>query len=147
MKIRWNWGTGIFLGMFAMIGFIVFLVVKTFDSKINKVSDDYYERGLDHSAQMRKIENSLQYQPDFKVIHTDVCTVQFPSFFNGKKLDGKILFFRPSDYSKDLEFDIKLDSLGKQLFPIDHFYKGKYIVKSNFKCDETDYYLETNIIF
>jgi hypothetical protein len=147
MKIRWNWGTGIFLTIVAMLSFLAFMVNKTFDYTINVVSNDYYENGLNHTRQMKKVENSIEFQDEFDVVHTDVCTVQFPEFFNGKTMDGKILFFRPSDFTQDTSFSIQLDSNARQKFSLDPFLKGKYIVKASFNCDGTDYYLEKDIVF
>ncbi len=108
MKIKWNWGTGIFLTLVAIIGFLAFMVNKTFEYTVNKVTDDYYEEGLNHSQHMKRVENSLFMQDDFLVSHTDVCTVQFPGFFKNKIVEGDLLFFRPSDYTKDKSFEIKL---------------------------------------
>jgi hypothetical protein len=147
MKIRWNWGTGIFLTIVAMLSFLAFMVNKTFDYTVNVVSDDYYENGLNHTKQMKKVENSIEFHDGLNVIHTDVCTVQFPEFFNGKTIDGEILFFRPSDFTQDTSFSIQLDSNARQKFSLDPFLKGKYIVKASFNCDDTDYYLEKDIVF
>ena len=147
MKIRWNWGTGIFIAIISMMAFVGFLVHKTFDYKINKVSDDYYEKGLNHSEQMNKVENSRPFEEDFKVIYQDDCTVKFPAAFKGKNMEGKVLFFRPSDYSNDLSFDLKLDTNMMQHFPLDHFLKGKYIIKASFESEGKAYYFEEEIIF
>jgi len=146
MKIRWNWGTGIFLTVVAMLSFVGFMVNKTFDYKINKVSDDYYEKGLSFSDQMKRIENSLPYKDEFDVIHTDVCTVHFPEHFAGKKMSGEILFFRPSDFEKDQKFEIDIDTNGNQVFSLDHFYKGRYIVRVTIE-DSLEYFFEKDIIF
>lgn len=147
MKIKWNWGTGIFLTILVMLGFLAFLVNKTFEYKINKVSDDYYEKGLNHTQQMNRVENTRLFSKEFDVIHTDVCTVHFPEFFKNKTINGEVLFFRPSDYSKDLSFPISLDTNCNQVFSLDNFYKGKYIVKATFDTDSIPYYLEKEIIF
>jgi len=147
MKINWNWGTGIFLTLVTIIGFLAFMVNKTFDYTINKVTDDYYEEGLNHTQKMKRVENSLPYNDDFLVIHTDVCTVKYPEFFKNKVVDGEILFFRPSDYTKDQSFVIKIDTSSQQVFPLDGFLKGKYIVRATFSCENINYFLERDIIF
>jgi len=147
MKIKWNWGTGIFLTIVAMLSFLAFMVNKTLDYKINKVSEDYYERGLNHSEHMQKVKNSLSYQEQFDVIHTDVCTVHFPDFFSGKEMNGRVLFFRPSDYTKDTTFTIVTDTNNNQVISLEYFLKGKYIVRAEFECEGTDYFLEKEIKF
>jgi len=147
MKIKWNWGTGIFLTLVTIIGFLAFMVNKTFDYTINKVTDDYYEEGLNHTQKMKRVKNGLPYQDDFLVIHTDVCTVKYPDFFKGKKMEGDVLFFRPSDYTKDLSFEIKMDTSAQQVLLLDNFLKGRYIVRASFSCEDTKYFLERDIIF
>jgi len=147
MKIKWNWGTGILLAILAMMAFVFFLVSKTFEYKINKVSEDYYERGLNHTEQMKSVENTRPYAQEFEVIYTDDCVVKFPSYFIGKNIDGEILFFRPSDFEHDKRFDIQLDGNGEQAFDLEHFYKGRYIVKVSFKVADKPYYLEEEIVF
>ena len=147
MKIKWNWGTGIFLALIAMMAFVGFLVSKTFEYKINKVSDDYYERGLNHTEQMKRVENTRLYAQDFEVIYAENCVVKFPNYFIDKKMDGQIVFFRPSDYEQDKRFDISLDENGEQAFELDHFLKGRYVVKVTFEVDDIPYYMEQEIIF
>lgn len=147
MKIKWNWGTGIFIAILAMMTFVGFMVYKSFDYKINKVSEDYYERGLNHTQQMKRIENSRPHEAGFDVIYGSDCTVQFPELFKGKDVVGEILFFRPADYSDDKSFDIELDTLAAQHFALDNFLKGKYVVKATFESEGVEYYFEQDIIF
>jgi len=147
MKIKWNWGTGIFIAIVIMMTFVGFMVYKSFDYKINKVSDDYYERGLNHTQHMKRVENSRPFEAEFDVIYDQDCTVKFPEIFKNKNLSGEILFFRPSDYSDDQSFKIKLDTLASQHFALSHFLKGKYIVKATFDSEGKKYYFEKDIIF
>lgn len=147
MNIKWNWGTGIFIAIISMMTFVGFLVYKTFDYKINKVSDDYYERGLNHTEQMNRVENAKPFDEEFSVEYTDVCTFQLPKYFVDKELDGKILFFRPSDFSQDKSFNIDLDTNAQQVISLEHFLKGKYIIKVSFDTEGKAYYFERDIIF
>lgn len=147
MKIKWNWGTGIFIAIVLMMMFVGLLVFKSFQYKINKVSDDYYEQGLNHTQQMNKVKNSSALNDDFDVIYSEDCAIQFPGFFKDKEVVGEILFFRPSDYSDDKSFNIDIDSTGMQHIKLDYFKKGKYIVKVNLEADQIDYYFEKEIVF
>lgn len=147
MKIKWNWGTGILIAILAMMSFVGFLVFKSFDYKINKVSEDYYERGLNHTQQMKRIENSRHLESGFDVIYDQDCRVKFPDAFIGKQVSGEILFFRPADYSDDKSFDIELDTTASQRFSLSNFLKGKYIVKATFESEGVEYYFEKDIIF
>jgi hypothetical protein len=147
MNIKWNWGTGIFIAIIAMMSFVGFMVYKSFDYKINKVSEDYYDKGLNHTQQMERVKNSRPLESGFEVIYTHDCEVKFPDYFKNKELNGEILFFRPSDYSNDRSFEIKLDTTLAQHFSLDNFLKGKYIVKATFDAEGVGYYFEKDIIF
>jgi hypothetical protein len=147
MKIKWNWGTGILLAILAMMSFVGFMVYKSFDYKINKVSEDYYERGLNHTEQMKRIANSRPIESGFEVVYGADVMVKFPQFFKDKKTTGDILFFRPSDYSDDVSFEIELDTTLAQHFDLSHFLKGKYIVKVNCEAEGVGYYFEQDIKF
>jgi hypothetical protein len=147
MKIKWNWGTGIFLAIVAMLSFIGFLVYTSFQHEVNKVSDDYYERGLSHSEYMSIQERSRPMNAEFDIIYTDNCTIQFPQFFKDKKVSGNVLFFRPSDFNMDKTFVIEMDSSARQVITINEFLKGKYIVKVDMETDSLFYHFEQDIIF
>lgn len=147
MNIKWNWGTGIVIAIILMMSFVGFLVFKSFDYKINKVSDDYYQRGLNHSEQMNRLENSKPFVNDFSIEYTDVVSIQFPSFFTHKPIEGEILFFRPSDYSQDKKFQVELDSNARQLVSLDYFLKGRYIIRVTLDSEGIPYYFERDIIF
>ncbi len=147
MKIKWNWGTGIFLAIVAMLSFIGFLVYTSFQHQVNKVSDDYYERGLSHTDHMNILERSRKLNNEFDVIYAETCIIQYPGFFKDKNVSGNVLFFRPSDFNQDQTFAISMDSSAQQVFPLNNFLKGKYIVKVDIVTDSLAYYFEKDIIF
>lgn len=147
MNIKWNWGTGIVIAIILMMSFVGFLVFKSFGYKINKVSEDYYQRGLHHTEQMNRVENSRPYVNEFSIEYTDVVSLKFPSFFENKQVEGEILFFRPSDYAQDKKFKVELDTNMQQLISLDYFVKGRYIIKVTLDSESIPYYFERDIIF
>jgi len=52
-----------------------------------------------------------------------------------------------ADFEKDLKYDIQLDSNSNQIFELEPFYKGRYIVRATFDVDSTGYFFEKDIIF
>ena len=147
MKVNFNWGTGILLTIIVMLVWLAFLVSKTLNYKINIDSDDYYERGLVHSAQMERIKRSIPFQNKFSVeLSTDAVLINYPSNFNGKNLIGELWFYRPSDYELDKKIAVSNQDDNSQKIHIQHFTKGRYIVRATFDSDSLSYFFEHEII-
>lgn len=147
MKIKFNWGTGIFITIVVMLSWLGFLVLKSLDYKINIDSSDYYERGLDHSTQMARIERSKIYKADFKsdLIGEEII-IQYPEFFKGKNLKGELWFYRPSDFELDKKIEVYNLDNNIQKIHSKHFTKGRYLVRATLSVDSLSYFFENEII-
>jgi hypothetical protein len=147
MKIKFNWGTGIFITIIVMVSWIGFLISKTFEYKINMDSDDYYERGLDHTSQMNRIERSIPYKNDLSVEFVgDYLQVNYPSFFEGKNSSGELWFYRPSDFELDKKIALTGEDNNSQKIHIQHFKKGKYILRVTLEAEDLSYFFEHEIL-
>ncbi len=147
MNVKFNWGTGIFITIIVMISWIGFLINKSFEYKLNMDSDDYYERGLVHSAQMQRIERSIPYKDDFKLELTDdMILIYYPSFFENKNAFGELWFYRPSDFELDIKIAISNLENNIQKIHIQHFKKGRYILRATLNSDSISYFFEHEII-
>jgi hypothetical protein len=144
MKI--NWGTGILIViiifLIAMISFVIF----TTSHKVNLVEKDYYPKGLKYDNHMEKSANALALEEQVGVARSDSgLIITFPDFFLDKKLDGKVLFYRPSDAGDDKSFEIKLDTNLQQHIPAGSLVPGRYVIKIDWNCDSVSYYQEIDI--
>lgn len=147
MKIKFNWGTGIFIAIIVMIAWMGFLISKAFEYKINIDSDDYYERGLDHTSQMNRIERSIPYKDDLSVeIVGDFVQVKYPAFFKGKNISGELWFYRPSDYELDKKIAVSGEDNNMQKIHIQHFKKGRYILRITLEAENLSYFFEHEIL-
>ena len=147
MRIKFNWGTGIFITIIVMISWLGFLVSKAFDYKINIDSDDYYERGLVHSIQMERIQRSLLYKNDFSVIQNgEFVTIKYPAYFEDKNMSGELWFYRPSDYELDKKITALNQNKNTQDIHNQHFTKGRFLVRATLQVDSLSYFFEQEII-
>jgi hypothetical protein len=127
MKFNWGTGIGLFLLLFliALIAFVVF----AWNQDVNLVHKDYYEQGVDYSAQIDRNARSAPLAELIEVREiSDSVQISFPANLAERIDSGSVLFFRPSDYNLDLtctmHFRDSLLTFGKkQLIP------GRYIVK------------------
>lgn len=141
-----GWGTRIailYIGFVALIGVMIAL---SMGQKVELVSEDYYDKELVFQNKIDEMNNANALSE--KISHTfsnDYFLIQFPKE-NGQNVSGQILFFRPSDLSKDLKIDIKLDSLSKQQIALDKLSKGMYKMKISWNANNTPYYAEETIV-
>lgn len=147
MKI--NWGTGITIGMIAFMAFIVTMGVKMSRSKVDLVSKDYYEQGLNHETHMKNVRatNNLVGDVGVEVNHsTQQLEITFPKEMEKQTLEGSIVMFRPSDANKDFTEKIKVDSSLLQTIPIGKLTTGNWRVKIYLKADGKEYYFEKEVV-
>jgi hypothetical protein len=148
MKLpRISWGTGIFitLALFvaAMAG--VFYISSRQDRSLERT--DYYADQMQHQDNIdyRNNFNALGF-PLAVVISDAALNVVLPPVLVGKPLDGKLVFYRPSDRKLDKIFEIKGMAQGTYTFARSQFITGKYMVKLRFTSENKGYLTEKELI-
>ncbi len=142
-----SWGTKIailYIGFVLLIGIMVAMCM---NQKIDLVSDDYYARELVFQDKINETNNANAL-PE-KIIHTiqqDGVQLQFPSVFKNKTVSGEILFFRPSDASKDFKSAVQLTKEGQQLITINNLSKGMYKMQIKWVAEGVSYFSEEVIV-
>ncbi|MBM3437074.1 MAG: cytochrome C oxidase Cbb3, partial [Bacteroidetes bacterium] len=82
MKIRWNWGTGIFVASVAFMLMIVIFVIFMFRQNFDLVENDYYPKALEYQQKIDKTENSRLLAERVKTEKVNgTLFFTFPSFF------------------------------------------------------------------
>lgn len=146
MNIKFNWGTGILitiiLFLMAMTGIIVF----SMNQQVNLVSPDYYPKGVNYDKQILKAKN-LELLKEKVSLKKDSETLKiiFPAELKNKVIKGNIQFYYITDFEKDINHEINLDSNMSQQFLRSQFQTGRYIVKLDWEADSTAYYQEIDI--
>ncbi|MCX6297123.1 MAG: FixH family protein [Bacteroidetes bacterium] len=142
-----SWGTKIailYIGFVLLIGTMVTMSVY---QKIDVVSDDYYQKELVFQKQIDQTKNADALVEKISHVFTDkTLAIKFPSVFNGKKISGEIVFFRPSDALKDFTTEIQLDVNSQQQIQLNKFIKGMYKMQVSWKVDNIAYYTEEVIV-
>jgi hypothetical protein len=142
-----SWGTRIailYISFVALIGFMVILCMK---QNVDLVSDDYYERELVFQEKINEMNNANALTEKIShVILPEGIQIQLPTLFKDKKVNGEILFFRPSDKSKDYKTSIQLNNKAQQLIAAKNLSKGMYKMKINWIADSKSYFTEEIIV-
>jgi len=147
MKIKFNWGTGIFsvIVLFILLVIAFFIFINNLD--INLVEDNYYEKELVFQDRIEKIENTSSLSGKIRVIaEPGIVSIQFPRADTAFIPEGNILFYRPSDPKKDFTVPLQLNDSSRQAINVSGVDKGRWVVKIDWKMGEREYYYEEAII-
>src|SRR5690606_39189878 len=99
--MKFNWGTGITIGIAAFMIFILQYVIRvqvdsSYDNEL--VTEEYYQKETEINSNRIKQENAIQLGNDFRVeTSAEGIIVYFPSHFNPKDIEGDISLYRPSN--------------------------------------------------
>ena len=111
MKIKFNWGTGIFLVIVAFVAFFVSFIIYSFSHEINLVSEDYFPEEIAYEKTIQKIKNTQNLKQSVSLnIQDELLDVIFPENFDFDKIEGNIHFFYITDYKQDKKYIIDLNN-------------------------------------
>lgn len=148
MKI--NWGTGIVIAFALFMSFILFFVFRVqTDTKYNNelVVDEYYKKELLAQQDLDKEQNA--YNLSDKVIVKAVAegiSIDFPSDFDYKKVQGKVSLYRPSNQKLDFEVPISLSS-PHLLIPKSNLVGGRWDINIDWTYDGKKYLNKNEVYF
>ena len=141
--MKFNWGTGIFIFIILFFIAIFSFVFYTTTHEVNLVEQGYYPRGLEYDAQQEKMINTAGLAQKIRFEKSkEALRILFPDFINGDSVSGTIRLYRPSDYKKDILFNIQLDSASSQIISAEGLVPGKYIIKVDWSHMGINYYQE-----
>ena len=126
--MKFNWGTGIFIFLVIFVITAVSFVIFTLQFDANLVYEDYYEKGVDHTEQMRLENRSRTYSDAFSASSENgAILVSIEENLSSRIDSGNIHVYRPSDRRRDL--NVPLTSHQKNLtIPEDKLISGRYIL-------------------
>jgi nitrogen fixation protein FixH len=147
--MKFNWGTGIVIGMVVYMGFIITLSTKMIGTKVDLVDKNYYELGIEHEQHIAQIKAAQALSQPVEVnlnFGKQQLELKFPNEFNNQKIKGTITLFRPADKNKDIKQAIKLDEQLSQSVSILDLSEGIWKVKLQWSSNGKSYYQEKDIV-
>ena len=67
MKIKWNWGWGIFLTIVIFMGIIVAIVASMMNREVDLVTDRYYDKEIKFQQQIDKEKRTAALNENIKI--------------------------------------------------------------------------------
>jgi len=142
--MKFNWGVGVFVLYSSFVILILFLVFKSFNTKVDLVTEDYYQQELKFQDKIDQKRNAAGLEVGLK--HEVSGSTIFFTFPPGhQSSEGTILVFRPSNKAYDKTFDIKLDENQKMVVTMENSLVGLYKLKVDWSNRDTAYYVEEDI--
>ncbi|MCW5520094.1 FixH family protein [Aureitalea sp. L0-47] len=148
--MKFNWGTGIVIGMVLFIGFIMYMVITMMtDDAYNHdlVTEGYYEKDLQYQKEINAEENS---QKKFANITGEKVAegwlLHFPEDLDPNKIKGKVFLYRPSN--KRLDFDIPIVISNAQLLiPDERLLDGRWNITLDWEYEGEHYMYKESIVY
>jgi len=144
-KLNFNWGHGIIVTFVLFGAFMAYFYVNMSKESIELVGKNYYADGQAFQQKINEREQtkalsvkaSLEFSVDFKQ-----AKIHFPATV----LQGRIVFYRPSNAVLDKSLEINADTSGTAFIPTDFLNKGPWNVSLTWEKDGKNYIEEQRII-
>jgi len=143
MKFTWGTGITVFLTIFIVLAAIFIGFAMRQD--VNLVHTDYYERGVDHTEQMKVDARSAIFTDSLQVIpNDDFIMVKFTDRLVSIIDTGGVLLYRPSDSKQDKRFPLHFTN--DALFvPKSGLMDGRYILKIHWYEEGLKYEVDKDV--
>lgn len=143
--MNWGWKISIFMGIYmaGILGVVWFAMTQD----VNLVTEDYYKHELAYEEQITRLKNTntLKEKPTFALSsNRKVIVLSFPEGLVPK--GGKILLYRPSDFTQDRKFKLDLDENQQQGFISESFLPGLWKAKLTWEDKDNSYFQEFVIV-
>ena len=146
MKIKFNWGTGIFLFLTLFVTACGIFIYFAFSQDVNLVHKEYYEKGVNYTDQMDMDARSVEFQNQVSVLEDlEKFTIKFAPELAPNIESGTVLFYYPAGSSHDILVNLDAENKTVSILKSDLLF-GRYEVKINWISDELKYEVVKTII-
>ncbi len=144
-----NWGWKITLTFILFATFILVMVISMLTSKVDLVSDSYYQKEIVYQKQIESLKNANDL-PVKNVFTFDPQTalleLQLPEQMQAIEVQGEVLFFRPSQKLLDYKVPLMVDQSGKQQFSLQGKVPGFWKAQLSFTYLGKSYFIEKELM-
>ncbi|GHC47447.1 FixH family protein [Ulvibacter litoralis] len=148
--MKWNWGTGIVIGMIAFMSFITYMVVTMSTNKkfsYDLVTEEYYAKEMAYQTEIDAETKTNNLNEKIEGTKTsDGWLLSFPEELEASKINGKVFLYRPSN--QQLDFDLPLVLSGSNLLiPDNKLIEGRWNITIAFTYNNEDYLYKKSITY
>lgn len=105
-----NWGYKIVIGYGLFVAGIIFMVVKSMNTKTELITANYYQEELGYQKRIdeNKRTRALSEPVRISVNAQQELVINFPKDFAGQAISGELKLYCPSDDTKDMQQSFQL---------------------------------------
>lgn len=143
-KLSWRIFVVLPIALFALA--MISMAVISMSTNVELVSDNYYEQELKYQQQIDLKKNSVELSNLVKADadgNSVVIYADDPGILSGKS--GEIIFYRPSDASRDFKISFMPDEFGKQIIMHQSLSKGLWKIRLNLSGSGQNYAIDKSV--
>lgn len=145
MKIKFTWGTGIFITIIIFVSFFTSFIIFSLTQDINLVSKDYFPEEIAYGQKLDKIKNADALKDKITIEQKeDQLVIFYPKNYENENIKGIIKFYYITDSKFDIEIKINFTD-HKQIINLLKYKKGRYYLQIDWKNIKTEYFQEFKI--
>ena len=141
--MKLNWGHKLVIGMITFMLFIVLLVTNMMKQKIDLVESNYYDKGMKYQEELNTMQGAdqrMRVAYANNALHLQLIRQQ-------GEAAGTVLFYRPSDESKDFTLPFSVKGEEESIIPLTGVARGLWKVKLSWTDEEGAHALEKDFTF
>ena len=131
-----------------VITLVVFVIYTRYQT-VDLVTNDYYQQELIYQQQIDRIIRTESLSSPVSWTHDEqqkLLNLRFSPELEVERIQGRLLFFRPSDARQDKLIAISLSSDGNQTISTERLSPGYWKIKIFWQLGENEYYKEGVLI-
>ncbi|MEZ5047923.1 MAG: FixH family protein [Chitinophagaceae bacterium] len=140
-----NWYHKILLVLLGFVSMMTYFIVRSVNTKIDLVTENYYEAELHHQDKIDSKKNAEEMSEKVQIkINEQKARIQFPQETREHSIQGTISFYCPSNKSNDETIDIQLNDTLTQFIDVSK-HRGLYTVLIQWTMNDKSYTVEKKI--
>lgn len=148
--MKWNWGTGLAIGMLAFISFILYFVITMSVNKkysYDLVTEEYYAKSMTYQNEIDEETNTYNLEEKITGQKTKKgWLLSFPEELDPEKINGKVFLYRPSNQQLDFDLPIVLSGLNL-LIPDKSLVDGRWNITLEWTYENKDFLYKKAIVY
>ena len=145
---RTIWPYAIIATFVLFAAYIGYMVQQAMYSSVDLVSANYYQQEMAYQQRMETVARTAALPVAVAVTHETAVAqlhLQLPSSFAGKRIEGQIHFFRPSDLTLDFTLPLQPSTDLAQRISTKKMATGFWRVRVDFTADGQAYFVEKDL--
>ena len=148
--MKWNWGTGLVVGMLTFMSFILYLVISMSTNQKyshDLVTPDYYAKEMAYQTEIDAETNNTKLVN--KITGKQIPNgweITFPKEFEDSKINGTVFLYRPSNQKLDFDFPINIIN-SKLIIPHSKMLEGRWNITIDWKHEGVSYLYKKEILY